>query len=92
MYESIKLSLQSWNATTTEREKLQHLYVVASVLLLVVAGVIGLLNQNLGQQILAVAIVSAMLFLVNAVAWALLQSFILFRLAKPGRKVTPKKK
>lgn len=86
MYESMKTSLESWNQTTSERDKLQHLYIAVALFLLIAAGVLGLLNQNLGQQILAVAIVSAAVFLVNAVAWALLQSFVLFRLNAPIEK------
>jgi small-conductance mechanosensitive channel len=107
MYESSKSSLRAWNESTTDRTKLQHFYIAIAVLLLVVAGVIGLLNQNLGQQILAVAIAAAGIFIVNAIAWALLQSFVLFRLretpvarevavseeapSKPVRKTTRKK-
>ena len=85
MYESIKSSLASWSNTTTDREKLQHLYATSALALLIVAGVIGLLNQALGQQILAVAIAATGVFLVNAVAWALLQSFVLFRIPKHPR-------
>ena len=80
MYESLKSSLNSWNDTTTDRSKLQHFYIAIAACLLIVAGVIGLLNQSLGQQLLAIAIAAAGIFLVNAVAWALLQSFVLFRL------------
>lgn len=80
MYQSLKTSLSSWNEETTDRQKLQHTYVCVAVLLLITAGVIGLLNQPLGQQILAIAIAAAAIFLINAVAWALLQSFVLFRL------------
>lgn len=80
MYESLKTTLSSWNESTSDRNKLQHFYIALAVLLLVAAGVIGLLNQNLGQQILALAIAAAAVFLVNSIAWALLQSFVLFRL------------
>ncbi|OGL21961.1 hypothetical protein A2707_01245 [Candidatus Saccharibacteria bacterium RIFCSPHIGHO2_01_FULL_45_15] len=80
MYQSFKSSLSSWSEETTDRQKLQHTYVAVAVLLLVAAGVIGLLNQSLGQQILALAIAAAAIFLINAVAWALLQSSVLLRL------------
>ena len=92
MLESIKENLNSWNRTENERDKLQHLYMAVAILLLIAAGVLGLLNQNLGQQVLAVAIVSAGVFIVNAVSWALLQSFVLNRLDKPARRATTKKK
>ncbi len=87
MYESLKLSLVSWNDTTSDRDKLQHLYITSAVVLLVAAGVMGLVNQNLGQQILGAAIGAAALFIINAVAWALLQSFVLLRLR--GSATTP---
>ncbi|MBI3889648.1 hypothetical protein HY312_03705 [Candidatus Saccharibacteria bacterium] len=78
MYESLKSSLTTWNDTTSDRTKLQHFYIAIATTLLIIAGVIGLLNQSLGQQLLAVAIAAAGIFIVNAVAWALLQSFVLF--------------
>lgn len=80
MYNSLKQSLSSWNDQTSDRQKLQHTFIGVALTLVVVAGVLGLLNQSLGQQILAVAIASAGVFLVNAVVWALLQSFVLFKL------------
>lgn len=88
MYQSLISSLSSWNQETTDRQKLQHTYVGVAVLLLVTAGVIGLLNQPLGQQILAVAIAAAAIFLINAVAWALVQSFVLFRLNERAPRAT----
>ena len=80
MYNSVKESLIAWNTNTSDRDKLQHTFLTISVVLLVAAGVIGLLNQGLGQQILAVSIAAAGVFLVNAVVWALLQSSVLIRL------------
>ncbi len=87
MYESMKTSLKSWNENTTDRDKLQHAYIAVALFLLVAAGVLGLINQVLGQQILAIAIAVAGVFLVNAVAWALLQSFILFKLSNDKKEV-----
>ena len=72
---------------------MQHAYITLAVVLLVVAGVLGLLNEALGQQILAASIAAATIFLVNAVAWALLQSFVLLRVSstdKPAVKTTKK--
>lgn len=79
MFQSIKTSLMNWNDSTTDREKLQHAYIAVAGALLIVAGIFGLLNQTLGQQILTGAIAAAVIFLINAVAWALLQSLILLR-------------
>lgn len=82
MFESIKESLVKWNANSDERVKLQHVYIVLALGLLLVAGIIGLMNRELGQNILVVAIVSAGMFLVNAVTWALLQSALLARIPR----------
>jgi tellurite resistance protein TehA-like permease len=99
MYQSLKIALNSWNDSTTDRQKLQHTYIAVAVALLIVAGVLGLINQPLGQQILAIAIAAAVVFLVNAVIWALLQSFVLLRVtitpkpvSRPAAATTPRKK
>lgn len=91
MFESLKTSLAAWDTKTSERVKLQHAYIVVAVVLLVVAGVIGLMNRELGQNILVVAIISAAMFLANAVAWSLLQSAFLMRIAASKRSSTRKK-
>ena len=91
MFESLKSSLTTWDAKTGERVKLQHAYIIVAVVLLVVAGVIGLMNRELGQNILIVAIISAAMFLANAVAWSLLQSAFLMRIAASKRSSTRKK-
>lgn len=91
MFESIKETLAAWNAKTSERAKLQHAYIVIAALLLVIAGIVGLLNRDLGQNILAAAIVSAAMFLANAIAWSLLQSALLVRLSSIRRAAQRKK-
>lgn len=90
MFESLKETLTTWNAKTSERAKLQHAYIAIAVVLLVVAGVVGLLNRELGQNILVVSIISAAMFLANAIAWSLLQSALLFRL--PQHRNSSRKK
>jgi cell division protein FtsW (lipid II flippase) len=90
MFEPIKETLISWNTKNGERAKLQHAYIVIAAALLVVAGVVGLMNRELGQNILFIAIISAAMFLANAIAWSLLQSALLFRL--PATRRTTRKK
>ena len=90
MYQSLKNTLSEWNTSTSERSKLQHLYITVAVILIIAAGVVGLLNQDLGQQILGIAIMAAGIFLINAVAWALLQSFVLLKIDRtPAPTVKP---
>lgn len=87
----IKNALTEWSTTTDAREKLQHTYIVAAVVLVLAAGIIGLINYDLGQKILFVAILAIAMFFINAVAWALLQSFILLKIGtdQVAEKIAP---
>jgi tellurite resistance protein TehA-like permease len=89
MYESLKNMITSWNTGTNERIKLQHAYLALAVILVIAAGVVGLINYSLGQNILAVAIASSIIFVINAVSWSLLQSALVARLPKRN---APRKK
>ena len=88
MFESIQESLKKWNSKYDSRAKLQHTYIVSAIGLVFAAGVIGLVNRSMGQNVLVVAIIGAGAFLTNAVVWSLLQSAVLSRLGarKPQRK------
>ena len=90
MIDIIKDFLLTWKTTSSDRTKLQHTYLAASVALLLGAGVISLFNREIGQNLLAVAVMAAGVFLINAVVWSLLQSAVLLRLV-PRRTVTPKR-
>lgn len=101
MYSSLKQSLAVWAETTSDRVKLQHAYVAIAIALVIAAGVLGLLNRSIGQQVLAVAIAAAAVFLINGVVWALLQSLVLFKVMSvdklietrtAARKSAPKSK
>ena len=72
----IRTSIAQWNKTYSDRTKLQHGYAVLAVLSLIVAGIIGLINYNLGQSLLFVAIVAVLVFVANGVVWALINTFI----------------
>ncbi|MDN5274491.1 MAG: divTM7 [Candidatus Saccharibacteria bacterium] len=91
MIESLKTSLAIWQTKTSDRTKLQHTYITVAGGLLIVAGIVGLLNPTLGQNILGVAILSAAMFLANAVVWSLLQSAVLSRISTRRPSVTRKK-
>lgn len=93
MFTAFITSLRDWHATTGERAKLQHAYIVTAAGLLIVAGVIGLVNYSIGQQLLLLALALFMTFIANAVMWALLQSFVLSRLTvvKPTAKRSARK-
>lgn len=88
--ESIKEILVDWKASSSDRVKLQHTYLAAAIAFVLAAGIVGLMNYGVGQQLLAAAVVCAGVFLANAVVWSLLQSAVLLRLG--GRKATGRKK
>ncbi len=74
--------LIDWNKTHDARSKLQHAYGVSAICLVVIAGLTSLINYNLGQSILFVAAVTALIFIANAVLWALLESFVVSKLTR----------
>lgn len=82
MYSVLNDALRQWNRTNDRHTKLQYIYVVLAVGVLVLAGLIGLINYDLGQNLLKVSVALVGVFVVNAVAWALADSFIVSRLAR----------
>ena len=80
MFSTIASSAREWGEKTDSRQKLQHAYLGATLVLVLSAGIIGLINYDLGQKILLGAFVCVVVFLVYAIAWALLQSFVLLRI------------
>ena len=95
MYTSVKNMLIKWNDTHSERDKLQHAYLALASALIITAGLIGLINYDLGQQMTAVALMALVVFFVNLVFWTLLQGLVLMRLDKESQSmkaVRPPKK
>lgn len=92
MNKSIPDYLTEWNENTDERVKLQHTYVFGGAALLVIAGLIGLFNYDLGQFILPIALVAIAIFFINAIVWALLTAFVFLRLERPAVKTRGKKR
>jgi hypothetical protein len=86
MLESLRTSLTAWNESTSDRRKLQQLYLLAIVVTVLTAGVFALIDYRIGHDILRIAGILVGVFLINTVAWSLLQSIILSRIpAKPVR-------
>jgi hypothetical protein len=90
MIESLKDMLSIWRTNTNDRVKLQHTYIIVAAALLLAAGLVGLMNYDMGQNLLMVAVISAGIFLANAVVWSLLQSAVLLRIS--ARRTTTRKK
>ncbi len=80
MFETIRKSVEQWNNTTTERAKLQHTYIAVAIASILVAGLVGLVNYELGQQLVAFALLCAAVFLINALTWALLSGLVIVKL------------
>lgn len=85
--QTFKDMLADWNARYSERVKLQHAYIIASLAGIVAAGLVGLLNYDASQTILRFCFIGLGIFLVNAIAWALLFGLVIDKLPKRnGRK------
>ncbi|MFZ2544662.1 MAG: hypothetical protein WAW80_01670 [Candidatus Saccharimonadales bacterium] len=80
MYQQIINYLTKWHKNTDERIKLQHVYAFGGVILVFIAGLVGLFNYNLGQILLPIGLVAIAIFFINAIVWALLTAFVLLRL------------
>lgn len=89
MIQSFKEMLIQWNADNGERVKLQHAYVAAAVIGILVAGLVGLLNREVSQIIVGVSLVSLGIGLCNVLVWALLYSLVIVKL--PNKQRTPRK-
>lgn len=86
MFNELKKSLASWKASYDDRQKLQHCYVVLSLIVVLVSGVISLFNQDLGQSVLLVAVALAGIFVINAVIWSWIESGVLSKIGRRSSK------
>ena len=92
MYTSLRKYLIRWNEQTDTRAKLQHAYVTTAGVSILAAGLLGLVNYDLGQKLVNVALVAIVVFFVNFFAWILLDSVVLSRLNKAQRPSQTKKR
>lgn len=87
MFQDFMQSLGRWNSSTTERQKLQHTYLVVAVIVILLAGIVSLLNADQGHRLASVALIAIGAFLANAVIWNLLNSAVLSKLnTRPKKK------
>lgn len=87
MFGVLKDSLNNWNSNRGERQKLQDVYLVLTVIIILIAGIVSLLDGDLGHNIVQLALVAMGTFFVNSIVWNLLQSSLLYKLSsKPKRK------
>lgn len=74
MLENIRTYLKQWNKTTEPRARLQQTYLGLAVGIIALAGLVGLFDTRMGRTLAGVAGGSLLVFVVNAIVWALLQS------------------
>lgn len=86
MIQDLKESMNRWNSSTTERQKLQHTYLATIVVAILTAGVISLLNAEQGRRLTYIALVAIGAFLANALVWNLLNSVVLSKLTSRTKK------
>jgi undecaprenyl pyrophosphate phosphatase UppP len=92
MWNDIKKSLIRWNDMTSERQKLQHCYLVFILVSVVVAGIVSLIDADLGHDLVKIALVAIATFVINAFVWNLINSVILTRVAELTRPEKPRKR
>lgn len=86
MYQDFRDSFLRWGNTTTERQKLQYIYLILIVIVILFAGIVSLVKANWGHDLTYIALVALSVFIINAVVWHLLNSVILSRLPTKPRK------
>lgn len=82
MLESLKSAALEWNARTSDRQKLQHVYVILLVVDVFLAGLVSLFNRSGSHELLVVAYALLIAVAVNFLAWALLKTAILDKLPR----------
>jgi hypothetical protein len=86
MFEAVVASLNTWNATRSERQKLQHAILALTAIVVLIAGIVSLFRANLGHDIVRIALFTLALFFANAIVWNLLQSSLLSKLSTRSRR------
>lgn len=86
IFEDILESLMKWRSATNERQKLQHSYLVIIALGLIIAGLISLIEPDLGHKIAKIALFALFAFVANALTWNLLNSAVISKLPARTKK------
>ena len=92
MYSLIKDLLISWNNEKNQRIKLQRAYFALAVALAVLSGLVTLVNVSLGRTMSMIAALLAVAYVANAVVWALLEAFVMPKIAAKTKRDSAKKR
>lgn len=86
MLQSIRTSLESWNSSKNERQKLQHLYLTLNVVIIFCAGIITLFNPDLGHTTAVFGIAALAVYIANGIVWNLAESVLLSKLGRKSKR------
>jgi hypothetical protein len=79
--------LNNWNTNKNERQKLQHAYIILTILIILIAGIISLFNAKHGHSFVKAALFTTAAFTSNAIIWSLVQTSLITKLnTRPRRK------
>ena len=86
MFNTLYNAILEWNRSTDDRKKLQHTYVVITIISLFVAGLVSLLDAETGRDLLVVTVVAGGIYVANAVLWSLVDSFVVAKLTNRRKR------
>ena len=85
MLELIKRGLITWNDQKNQRLKLQQAYVALAIISLTISGGLILIRNSAAHLAASIAGIVGVVFLVNSVAWTVLDAIIAPRLPRPAK-------
>lgn len=80
MIETIRQALITWNGNSSDKQKLQHTYLVLLFIVIFVAGIVALFSGDRSRELMYVALIIATTLVTNFVVWGLLKSTLLDKL------------
>ena len=87
----LKQLLTTWNSEKNQRLKLQQAYFSIALTLAVIAGLLTLINVSLGGTILIIAALIAMTYVVNGLAWLILDMIVSKKIDQASKATTRKR-
>jgi len=72
----MKQMITDWKKNTSDLIKLQTVFAGAGILMMVVAGLVGLMDRGIAYTLLQVVQFVFIIFAANFVTWAVIQSFV----------------
>ncbi len=86
MNESVTEFIRKWNTAKTEREKLQDVYLLLGVAIIVISGLITFINVEVGYVLVTIGLLFLGAFVINGISWHLLSSIFLSKYSSRAKK------